>query len=208
MIGLLLFVPAGTMRYPEAWIFLTFFAGSSLAITLYLMKKDPELLARRTQVGPVAEKELSQKIIQGFASVAFLSTVVVPALDRRFGWSRAPLPIVALGDILVVLGFLTIFFVFKENTFASSVIEVAAEQHVIDTGPYALVRHPMYLGALVMMPGVPLALGSLVGLLTFVPFVAVVVWRLIDEERFLSSRLTGYMEYRKQSRSRLIPYIW
>jgi protein-S-isoprenylcysteine O-methyltransferase Ste14 len=208
VMGLLLFVPAGTLKFVQGWIFLALFSGSSLAITVYLMDKDPKLLERRTQAGPVAETELSQKIIQGLASIAFISTIVVPALDHRLHWSRAPLSAVAMGDVLVFLGFLTIFFVFKENTFTSSVIEVAADQRVIDSGPYAIVRHPMYSGALVLIAGVPLALGSLVGLATFVPFVACVVWRLLDEERFLSIRLVGYSQYREKTRYRLIPHIW
>jgi protein-S-isoprenylcysteine O-methyltransferase Ste14 len=208
VIGVALFVPAGTVGFIEGWIFLAVFSASSLAITLYLMKRDPALLERRTQAGPVAEKEQSQKLIQGFASVAFLSTLVVPALDHRFRWSHVPMVAVIGGDVLVALGFLTIFLVFRANTFTSAVIEVAAEQRVIDTGPYAIVRHPMYSGALVMFIGVPLALGSFVGLLTFVPFAATIVWRLLDEERFLSSRLTGYAAYRDKTRYRLVPRVW
>ena len=208
VIGVALFVPAGTVGFIEGWIFLAVFSGSSLAITLYLMKRDPALLERRTQAGLVAEKELSQKLIQGLASIAFLSTLVVPALDHRFRWSHVPMAAVIGGDVLVALGFLTIFLVFRANTFTSAVIEVAAEQRVIETGPYAIVRHPMYSGALVMFIGVPLALGSFVGLLTFVPFAATIVWRLLDEERFLSSRLTGYAGYRDKTRYRLVPRVW
>jgi protein-S-isoprenylcysteine O-methyltransferase Ste14 len=208
VIGVALFVPAGTVGFIEGWIFLAVFSASSLAITLYLMKRDPALLERRTQAGPVAEKEQSQKLIQGFASVAFLSTLVVPALDHRFRWSHVPMVAVIGGDVLVALGFLTIFLVFRANTFTSAVIEVAAEQRVIDTGPYAIVRQPLYSGALVMFIGVPLALGSFVGLLTFVPFAATIVWRLLDEERFLSSRLTGYAAYRDKTRYRLVPRVW
>jgi protein-S-isoprenylcysteine O-methyltransferase Ste14 len=208
VIGLVLFVPAGTVRFIEGWIFLAVFAGSSLAITLYLMKNDPKLLERRTQAGPVAEKELSQKIIQGLASIAFLATLIVPSLDHRFRWSSVPVPVTLAGDVLVLLGFLVIFRVFRANTFTSAVIEVAAEQRVIETGPYAIVRHPMYSGALVMFIGVPLALGSYVGLVAFVPFAAVIVWRLLDEERFLASHLAGYTAYRKKIPYRLVPRVW
>jgi protein-S-isoprenylcysteine O-methyltransferase Ste14 len=208
VIGLVLFVPAGTVRFLEGWIFLAVFSGSSLAITLYLVENDPALLERRTQAGPVAEKERSQKVIQGLASLAFLSTLVVPALDHRFRWSSVPLPVAVAGDGLVVLGFLVIFLVFRANTYTSSVIEVAAEQRVVDTGPYAVVRHPMYSGALVMFIGVPLALGSFVGLVTFVPFAAVIVLRLLDEERFLSGRLAGYAAYCERTRYRIVPRVW
>jgi protein-S-isoprenylcysteine O-methyltransferase Ste14 len=208
VMGLLLFVPAGTLRFVEGWIFLALFGGASFAITVYLVRNDPELLERRTQAGPVAEKEPRQRTIQGFASLAFLATIVVPALDHRFRWSRVQPTTVLAGDVLVAMGFLIVFFVFRRNTFTSSVIEVTTEQRVIDTGPYAIVRHPMYSGALVMIAGVPLALGSPVGLVTFLPFAAILVWRLLEEERFLSGRLAGYAEYREKTRYRLIPHIW
>jgi protein-S-isoprenylcysteine O-methyltransferase Ste14 len=155
VMGLALFAPAGTLRFVEGWVFMALFFGAALAITVYLARKDPALLERRTQAGPVAENEWSQKIIQGVASVAFLSTLVVPALDHRLGWSHAPLPAVVAGDALLVLGFLIVFLVFCENTYTSAVIEVATEQRVTDTGPYAVVRHPMYAGALVLIAGIP-----------------------------------------------------
>jgi protein-S-isoprenylcysteine O-methyltransferase Ste14 len=208
LLALALFAPAGTLRFVEAWVFLALFITASLAITVYLARKDPALLERRTQAGPVAEKERAQKIIQGLASVSFLSTIAVPALDHRLGWSRAPIPAVIVGDVLVVVGFLIVFLVFRENTFTSSVIEVAAEQRVIDSGPYAVVRHPMYVGGLVLVAGIPFALGSLVGLVTLPPFAALIVWRLLDEERFLMSHLAGYTAYRERTRYRLLPHVW
>ncbi|MBV9947128.1 MAG: isoprenylcysteine carboxylmethyltransferase family protein [Myxococcales bacterium] len=208
VLGLAIFGAAGTLRFAEGWVFLSLFVAASLAVTIYLARRDPALLQRRTQAGPVAERERTQKIIQSLAGVAFLWTVILPALDHRFGWSRAPWPLVLAGDALVILGFLIVFLVFRENTFTSSVIEVAAEQRVVSSGPYALVRHPMYAGALVLVAGIPLALGSLVGLATWPPFVAVVVWRLLDEERFLVERLPGYAAYRERTRWRLIPRVW
>jgi len=208
VLGLAIFGAAGTLRFAEGWVFLSLFVAASLAVTIYLARRDPALLQRRTQAGPVAERERTQKIIQSLAGVAFLWTVILPALDHRFGWSRAPWPLVLAGDALVILGFLIVFLVFRENTFTSSVIEVAAEQRVVSSGPYAVVRHPMYAGALVLVAGIPLALGSLVGLATWPPFVAVVVWRLLDEERFLVERLPGYAAYRERTRWRLIPRVW
>jgi protein-S-isoprenylcysteine O-methyltransferase Ste14 len=208
MLGLALFAPAGTLRFVEAWVFLALLLTASLAITLYLAKSDPALLARRIQAGPMAEKERAQKIIQGVASLAFIATIVVPALDHRFGWSRIPLPAVVAGDILIALGFLVVFLVFRQNTFTSSIIEVAAEQRVIDSGPYAVVRHPMYVGGLVLVAGIPLALGSFVGLVTFPPFAAVIIWRLLDEEKFLVRHLAGYEAYREKTPYRLIPRVW
>jgi protein-S-isoprenylcysteine O-methyltransferase Ste14 len=208
VIGLFLFAPAGTARFAEGWVFLGLFFAASLAITVYLAKKDPALLERRTQAGPVAEKERSQKIIQAFASVTFVSTIVIPALDHRLGWSRVSLSAVIAGDTLVALGFLVVFFVFRENTYTSAVIEVAPEQRVIETGPYAVIRHPMYVGALVLVAGIPPALGSLVGLVTLLPFAAILVWRLLDEERFLAGTLVGYAAYREKTRYRLVPHVW
>jgi len=208
VVGLALFASAGTLRFVEGWVFMGVFFGAALAITVYLAKKDPALLERRTHAGPIAEKQTSQKVIQGLASVLFLSTLVVPALDHRFHWSHVPLPAVIAGDALVLVGFLAVFLVFRENTYTSSVIEVATEQRVIDTGPYAAVRHPMYAGALVLVAGIPLALGSLVGLLTFPPFAAIIVWRLLDEERFLVGHLPSYAAYREKTRHRLIPHVW
>jgi protein-S-isoprenylcysteine O-methyltransferase Ste14 len=206
--GLLIFAPAGTVRFIEGWAFLTLFFCAALAITVYLARNDPALLERRTQAGPVAEKERAQKIIQAVASISFVSTILVPALDRRFGWSRAPLSAVVAGDVLVGLGFLVVFLVFRKNTYTSSVIEVDAQQRVVETGPYAVVRHPMYVGGLVLVAGIPLALGSVLGLVTFPPFVAIVAWRLLDEERFLVGHLPGYAAYREKTRYRLIPHVW
>jgi protein-S-isoprenylcysteine O-methyltransferase Ste14 len=203
-----IFVSAWTADYWQAWIFLSVFAVSALSITVYLMRKDPELLKRRMQAGPVAEHDRSQKVIQSFASLAFIATIVVPAIDHRFGWSDVPTWVVVIGDALITLGFVVVFFVFRENTFASATIEVGAGQRTISTGPYALVRHPMYAGALVMLAGTPLALGSWWGLLTIAPMTLVIVQRLIAEERFLAKNLGGYADYWSAVRYRLIPFVW
>jgi protein-S-isoprenylcysteine O-methyltransferase Ste14 len=208
VVGTLLFGVGGTVRYREAWIFLGTFFGASLVVTLYLMRRDPELLARRVKAGPVAEQRPRQRMIQLLASGAFLAVLAVPALDHRFGWSRVPWPIVFAGDVLVAAGFVIVFRVFRENSYASAVIEVGAAQKVIDTGPYAVVRHPMYAGALVLLAGIPMALGSFWGLLALAPMAAVIVWRLLDEEVLLVKDLPGYAAYRAKTRYRLIPFVW
>jgi protein-S-isoprenylcysteine O-methyltransferase Ste14 len=208
VLALALMATAGTVRWAQGWVLLGLFSASSLAITIYLARNDPALLKRRTHAGPFAETARSQRIVQALASISFLSTVIVPALDHRFDWSHASLPVVVSGDALVVLGFLVVFRVFRENTFTSSIIEVTSEQRVIDSGPYALVRHPMYAGAAVLVVGIPLALGSVVGLATLPPFIAIIVWRLMDEERFLTDRLPGYAAYCSRIRCRLIPRLW
>jgi protein-S-isoprenylcysteine O-methyltransferase Ste14 len=184
------------------------FSASVLAITFYLMKHDPKLLERRMNAGPHAEKERSQKIIQFMAAIVFYAIFVVSAVDHRFARSTVPVYAVVTGDLLVALGLLMIFFVFKENTFTSGIIEIRTDQTTISTGPYAIVRHPMYLGALVMLLGVPPSLGSWWGLLTIIPMTVVIVWRLLDEERFLVKNLSGYQEYQSKVRYRLLPFIW
>jgi protein-S-isoprenylcysteine O-methyltransferase Ste14 len=141
------------------------------------------------------DHETTQKIIMSFVSLGFIGLIVVPALDHRFAWSHMP-PYAALaGDVLVGLGWLAVFFVFKENTFTSATIELAPGQKVISTGPYALVRHPMYAGALVMLVGIPIALGSWWGLLVIMAMMPALIWRLLDEEKFLARNLPGYEEY-------------
>jgi protein-S-isoprenylcysteine O-methyltransferase Ste14 len=204
----LLFIPALTLDYWQAWTFLAVYFGWSLAITLYLMRRDPTLLQRRMSGGPTAEKEPTQRIIMLLTSLGFIGLLILPALDHRLAWSRMP-PYVALaGDVLVALGFLAILFVFKENTFSSATIELTPNQKVISTGPYAFVRHPMYAGALVMLLGIPIALGSWWGLLVIVAMMPALIWRLFDEEKFLARSLPGYAEYQHEVRYRLIPLVW
>jgi protein-S-isoprenylcysteine O-methyltransferase Ste14 len=204
----MLFIPAWTLDYWQAWTFLAVYFGWSLAITLYLMVRDPKLLQRRMRGGPTAEKEATQKIIMSFASLGFIGLMIFPALDHRFVWSRMPPHTALAGDALVALGFLAIFFVLKENTFSSATIELAPGQKVISTGPYAVVRHPMYAGALVLLLGIPIALGSWWGLLVLISMMPALIWRLFDEEKFLVGNLPGYAEYQQKVRFRLIPLLW
>jgi protein-S-isoprenylcysteine O-methyltransferase Ste14 len=204
----LLFVPAGTFDYWQAWTFLAVYFAWSLAITLYLVKKDPKLLERRMRGGPTAEKETTQKIIMVLTSLGFIGLIVVPALDHRFGWSHMTTYAVLAGEGLVAVGWLAIFFVFRENSFSSATIELAPDQTVISTGPYALVRHPMYSGALIMLLGMPIALGSWWGMLVVIAIAPALIWRLFDEERFLARNLPGYVAYQSKVKYRLIPRIW
>jgi protein-S-isoprenylcysteine O-methyltransferase Ste14 len=203
-----LFVAAGTIDYWQAWVFLLVFFGSSFAITAYLARHDPALLERRLVAGPSAEKDKTQKLIQLLAMIAFIAIFVFPAIDHRYGWSSMPASVAIAGDLLIATGFLAVFLVFKENSYASSIIEVGAEQKIVTTGPYAVVRHPMYSGALVMLIGVPLALGSWWGLLLVIPITAVLVWRLLEEENFLAKSLPGYPDYQNKVRYHLLPLLW
>jgi protein-S-isoprenylcysteine O-methyltransferase Ste14 len=204
----LLFLPAWTLDYWQAWAFLAVFGVSGLATTLYLMKNDLKLLARRVQAGPTAEKETSQKIIQTITSAGFIAMLVVPALDHRLGWSSMAPYVSLVGDALVALGSLIVFFVYKENTFASATIELAPEQKVISAGLYALMRHPIYMGGLFWFIGMALALGSWWGFLVFALIMPALIWRLFDEEKFLIKNLAGYAEYKNKVRYRLIPFVW
>jgi protein-S-isoprenylcysteine O-methyltransferase Ste14 len=208
VISLLLFVPAGTLDYWQAWAFLAVYFAACFAITRDLVKNDPGLLQRRMRGGPFAEKQAAQKIIMSLTSLGFIGLIVVPGLDHRFGWSHLPPWLVLAGDVLVALGFLAVAFVFRENSFSSATIELATDQQVISSGPYAWVRHPMYAGGLVLLLGIPVALGSWWGLLVLAAILPALIWRLIDEERFLSRNLPGYVEYQHKVRYRLMPLVW
>jgi protein-S-isoprenylcysteine O-methyltransferase Ste14 len=204
----ILFIGSGTLDYWQAWTFLVAYFVASLAITLYLIKNDPALLARRIRGGPFAEKEPAQKIIMSLTSLGFIALILLPAIDRRFGWSHMSTLAALAGNVLVLLGFLGIFFVFRENSFAAATIQSPEDQRVISTGPYAWVRHPMYATALVMLLGIPIALGSWWGVLIVVALVPALIWRLLDEEQFLARNLSGYVEYQGGVRYRLLPLIW
>lgn len=208
VMGLLLFVPAGSVHYWQAWVYLSIFTGASVLTTLYLAKRDPALLERRMSAGPTAEKRPAQKVIMLFTSLGFIALLVVSALDHRFGWSPVPLAGVVIGGVLVAVGFYLIFLVYRANTYTSATIEVAKDQKVISTGPYAIVRHPMYASGLLYLLGTPLALGSYWGLVPLVAMVPFLIWRLRDEERFLAKNLSGYAEYQKRVRYRLVPFLW
>ena len=206
--ALLLFVPAGTVRYWQAWVYVSIFTTASALTTFYLLRTDRALLERRMRGGPTGEKRPVQKLIMLCTSLGFIALLVVPALDHRFGWSSVPLVGVVAGDALVAVGFFVICLVYRENTFAAATIQVAEYQKVISTGPYAIVRHPMYAGGFLYFLGTPLALGSYWGLVVIAAMVPLLIWRLLDEERFLSRNLPGYAEYREQARYRLVPFVW
>ncbi len=207
-IAFCIFIPAWTFHYWEAWVLLSVLFVALLAITLYLIKNDQRLLERRLHAGPSAETQRSQKIGQLIGAIAFVATFVVPALDHRFAWSSVPGAVAIGGEVLVIVGLLIVFLVFRENTFTSATIEIAAEQRVVSSGPYSSVRHPMYVGALIMIFGIPLALGSWWGTATIIPMTLVIVRRVRDEEELLSRELTGYGGYRTQVRYRLLPFVW
>lgn len=208
LLGVLLFIPAGTFNYWQAWVFIVVFMTSVSVIGVYLSLKDPALLERRKNIGPAAEQSPAQKIIISIGILADLGLLVFCALDYRYGWSSVPPFVSLIGDVLVALGLFLDLLVFKENSYGASNIKVEEGQSVISTGPYAIVRHPMYAGVLIMVIGVPLALCSWWGLAIIALVVPVLAWRIIDEEKLLKKDLPGYVEYVLKVRYRLVPYLW
>ena len=208
VLGILLFLPAGTLNYWQAWLLIVVFMSAANVIGVYLSLKDPALLERRKKFGPGAEASPAQKIIMTIAILSTVGLFVFCALDHRFGWSPVPTAISLLGNMLVALGLFIDLLVFRENSYGGSTIEAVAEQKVISTGPYAHMRHPMYVGVLIMLAGIPLALGSWWGLSILVLQAPVLMWRILNEEQLLKKELPGYIEYTKQVRYRLIPSLW
>jgi protein-S-isoprenylcysteine O-methyltransferase Ste14 len=206
--GALIFASAGTLDFWQAWLFLACYFAASLVVSLWLQRHDPALLRRRMRGGPFAEGERSQKIIMTITSIGFIALLVVPGFDRRFGWSEMPDAVAIIGDVLLLAGWLGILAVFRANSFAAATIQVASGQKVISTGPYAIVRHPMYAAALLMLLGIPISLGSWWGALVPIALLPALAWRLLDEERLLLRDLEGYAGYRRKVPWRLIPHLW
>jgi len=208
LLAALLFVPAGTFAYWQAWLFLATFFSSSVALGVYFAKHDPALLERRIKAGPAAEQEPAQKMIIALLIAGFMLVLVVAGLHYRWHGATVPLWLVILSDVGIIASFAVFFIVMKQNSYAASTIRVEAGQPVISTGLYGVVRHPMYSGALLLAVCMPLALGSLWSLLLLVALVPVLAWRLLDEERVLKRDLAGYEAYCARVRYRLIPFVW
>jgi protein-S-isoprenylcysteine O-methyltransferase Ste14 len=206
--GAFIFGPAGTFRYWQGWVFIAVFAASTNAIGICLALTDPALLERRMKVGPAAETRPAQKVLISVAFASFFALMVMSVLDRRFGWSSVPAWVSVFGDLLVALGLMVDLRVLRENSYGGSTIEKVEGQRVIATGPYAVVRHPMYVGVLIMVVGVPLALGSYWGLAFICVDVPILMLRILDEEAMLQRELDGYREYARRVRYRLVPGLW
>ena len=204
----LLFWPAGTLNYWQAWVFITVFMIATLVPSLYLAVNNPAALQRRMKAGPGAETRTVQKIIMSGTILAVVAVLVVSALDHRFGWSNVPTPVVIVGNILVAVGLCIAQLVVFQNSYAAATITVEADQKVVSTGLYGLVRHPMYVGTLTMMIGTPLALDSYWGLLAIALALPVLAARIEDEEKLLRQELDGYDEYTQKVHYRLVPGVW
>jgi len=201
-----IFLPAGTLNFWQGWVFFAVFCISTLLITMYFLVKDPALIGRRIKSG---EKRTDQKIFQSISGfVFFVGLLAIPGIDYRFSWSNVPDVIVVLSDIFVLLGFTIVFLVFNANSYTSATVEVSEGQKVISTGVYSIVRHPMYLGAVLILIFMPLALDSLWALIPALFICVFVVLRLLDEEKLLLTELDGYKEYCEKTRYHLIPFIW
>jgi protein-S-isoprenylcysteine O-methyltransferase Ste14 len=201
----LFFIPAGTLAYWEAWLYLAVILIPMFFALRYLLKNDPQLLERRMQM---REKEAAQQRVIKFSFLYFLLAFIIPGLDKRWGWSDVPVWVVLGADLIVLLGYAIIMMVFKENQYAARTVQVEEGQKVISSGPYAVVRHPMYVGVVLMYLASPLALGSYWALLPALLIIPLLVARIINEEQVLERELNGYREYQQITKYRLLPGVW
>ncbi|HKI41231.1 MAG: isoprenylcysteine carboxylmethyltransferase family protein [Mycobacterium sp.] len=208
LFGLGLFLPAWTFAYWQAWVFLAVFTVSTWVPSIYLIRTNPAALERRMHAGPSAETMPVQKVVMVFSFMSLAAMMVVSVLDHRFGWSTVPTAISVLGDVLVATGLGLAMLVVVQNSYAAANITVETGQTLVSTGLYGFVRHPMYTGDIIMMVGIPLALGSYWGLLLVVPGLIGLVIRIFDEEKLLEQQLDGYRDYTRRVRYRLVPAVW
>ncbi|MBI5962121.1 MAG: isoprenylcysteine carboxylmethyltransferase family protein [Chloroflexi bacterium] len=205
MLMLFFFLPAGTWNYWQAWVYMGVLITPMFFAMIYLINKDPELLERRMRL---REQRSEQRLIVKVSLVFFLLAFILPGFDKRFGWSDVPTGLVIAADICILIGYIIVFRVMQINSFASRVIEVASEQKVIDTDLYGIVRHPMYVGAILLYVASPLALASYWAVIPAVVIIPVFVARIKDEEAALDKDLPGYLAYKQKTKYRLIPFVW
>jgi protein-S-isoprenylcysteine O-methyltransferase Ste14 len=205
VLAAILFIPAGTLAYWEAWVYLGVLLIPFFFVIGYFLRNNPEFLERRMQM---RERERAQRRIIGLSWIWFLLAFILPGLDYRWGWSDVPVPVVIAADLVVLLGYGLIVLVFRENQYASRTVQIEQGQQVISSGPYARVRHPMYLGTLLMYLASPVALGSYWALIPALLIIPILVARIGNEEQVLARELRGYVEYQQTTRRRLIPGIW
>lgn len=200
-----LMLTAGTLRYWHGWVFIGIMLVSAALIMTYFLKRSPEFLERRMSF---KEKETNQKTIIKIATILFLFGFLIPGFDFRFGWSSVPLWLVITSNLIIIAGFYITFLAFKENPYAARTVEVFKGQKVIETGPYSIVRHPMYAGVIPMYFFMALSLGSYWAIIPFSLTCVIVVIRALEEEKLLKKDLPGYKEYCEKVRYRLIPFVW
>ena len=205
LIGLIVFLPAGTIKFWEVWVYFGILFIPMIFVLTYLLKNDPELLERRMKM---KEKEEPQKVFVKLSILVFLIAFIIPGIDHRFEWSEVPFIVIIIADLFIFIGYLLFFLVLKENTYASRIIQVEKDQRVISTGLYAIVRHPMYVAVIMMYVLSPLALGSYWAVVAVLPLPVLIIFRIKSEEKILIDKLPGYREYTQEVKYRLIPYIW
>ena len=205
LLGLLFFIPAGTWAYWQAWMWLVTITLLMLVTLRYLIKNDPALLERRMRM---RERQSQQQKVILVSGIFLVLSFLLPGLDIRYGWSNMPAWVAILANLIVIVGYLLVVWVFKTNSYTSRIVEVESGQKVITTGPYAIVRHPMYVGAFLTYAFTPLALGSYWAFIPGVMILPVLIFRILDEEKLLLHDLPGYREYTQKVKNRLLPGIW
>lgn len=205
LVGLLIFLPAGTLRYTYGWLLIGLLFGPMLIAGFVMFFKSPDFLAKRLDV---KEKQATQKGVVAFSGLMFIGGFVVAGLDHRFGWSRMPLAVTVSASVLFLLAYALYAEVMRENAYLSRTVKVEKGQKVVDTGLYGLVRHPMYMATLLLFLMMPLVLGSWFALVVFAFYPVIIILRLKDEEELLTRELPGYAEYKQKVKYRIIPYIW
>lgn len=203
--GTMLFLPAGTLVYREAWLFIALLFTPILAVGIVLFIKNPELLRKRLEM---KEREKGQKSVVALSGLLLVASFIVAGLDHRFGWSNIPNAIVIIASMVLLAGYALYAEVLRENTYLSRVVEVQEGQHVIDTGLYSIVRHPMYFAVALLYLAIPLVLGSWWALLVMSPCILLLAIRIKNEEQVLHQGLPGYTDYTKRVRHRMIPWVW
>ena len=205
LVGLLIFLPAGTLGYTYGWLFVGLLFGPMLIAGFVMMAKSPELLAKRLDA---KEKQGKQKGVVAFSGLMFIAGFVVAGLDHRFGWSKMPSTVVMIASALFLAAYVLYAEVMRENAYLSRTIKVEKGQRVVDTGLYGIVRHPMYMATILLFLMIPLVLGSWYALIVFAFYPAIIIVRLKDEEDLLTRELPGYAEYKQKVKYRIIPFIW
>lgn len=205
MVGVLLFLPAGTFDYWNAWLFIALLFIPMFILGVALVVKSPELLEKRLHS---REKEAEQSIVVLLSFIMFLGGFVACALDFRFEWSKMPIAVVIAASVILLISYGLYAEVMRENAFLSRTVEIQEEQKVVDTGLYGIVRHPMYFSTTLLFLSIPLVLGSWIGFIIFLIYPMILVKRIKNEEKILEEGLKGYREYKDKVRYRMIPFVW
>ena len=205
LVGLLIFLPAGTLAYPGGLLFLCLLFVPMLIMGIVMLARARDLLAKRLDA---KEKQAAQKGVQSLAGLVFMAGFVLAGLDFRFGWSQVPLPVVIAASVIFLIGYGLYAEVMRENAYLSRTVKVEEGQTVISTGLYGIVRHPMYLASVLMFLSIPLVMGSWYALIPFAFYPLLMVVRILDEEKLLTAELSGYEEYKRKVKYRMIPFIW